>query len=362
MATVEVSGPCARSARDSEAPLRVVALGPESEASWDRFVINHPDGTFFHQTGWKRVLERTYGYQPLYYFAERAGQITGVAPSCLVSNWLAGQCLISLPFAVYGGVCASDPESEQALLDELERLAEERQVQYLELRNRKRPLLKGYHANPRYATFTIDLGPDAEALYQSFPKDIRYMIRKGQKAGLRCERGFHQLSDFYKLLTLNLRRLGTPAFPRALFENLIAEFPGRVDLTLVYSQDRPVAGGMSFFFRDSMQPYYIGSDEAAKSLAANNFLWWELIKLGVEKGCRTFDFGRSKRESGNFDFKKKWNPRIEGLDYQVRLVKRRGMPNFSPANPKFGLATALWKKMPLGLTRVLGPRVVRWFP
>jgi hypothetical protein len=111
-----------------------------------------------------------------------------------------------------------------------------------------------------------------------------------------------------------------------------------------------------------MQPYYIGSLEEAKGLAANDFLWWKLIEYAAETGCRTFDFGRSKKDSGNFEFKKKWNPRIETLNYQVRLVRRREVPNFSPTNPKFELATNIWKKLPLGLTRVIGPRVVRWFP
>jgi hypothetical protein len=170
------------------------------------------------------------------------------------------------------------------------------------------------------------------------------------------------LDTFYHLMTLNLRRLGTPAFPKTLFENFIQEFRNEVDITVVYSGSNAMAGGMSFFFREWMQPYYIGSREEAKTVAANNFLWWELIKLAAAKGCTTFDFGRSKRDSGNFDFKKKWNPKIEFLDYQVRTVKSDKVPDFSPANPKFDLVTSIWKKMPLGLTRMLGPRIVRSFP
>lgn len=343
-------------------PLRILPLVPEVEVAWDDFVRSHPAGTFFHQTGWKRVIEKTYGYRPVYFYTERAGRITGIAPSFLVSNWLTGECLISLPFAVYGGVCAADAESEQALIGQLQQVAAKNKVEYLELRNRKRDLLPGYQLNSRYVTFSIEITTNTEALYKAFPKDIRYMIRKGEKAGLRCQHGLDQVSDFYQLLTINLRRLGTPAFPRSLFDNIIHEFPGQVEVTLLYLKGEALAGGMSFFFRDWIQPYYIGSTDLAKTLAANNLLWWELIKLGAERGCRTFDFGRSKRESGNFDFKKKWNPQIESLDYQVRLVQRREMPNFSPANPKFELATTLWKKMPLGLTQVLGPRIVRWFP
>lgn len=351
--------PCAET---SAAPVRVVPLQESRETEWDRFVLAHPKGSFFHQLGWKRVMEKTYGYEPRYFCATRGERITGIAPAILVSSWITGRRLLSLPFAVYGGVCAEDAESEQALVSRLEEQACELEVEYLELRDRKGSVRSGYHANLGYTTFTLPLAADTGAVYKALPKDIRYMIRKGEKAGLRARRGFDQLDEFYRLMTINLRRLGTPAFPRALFENLIREYPGQVDLTVVYSGDEAVAGGMSFFFREWMQPYYIGSLEKAKALAANNFLWWELIKLAAGTGCTTFDFGRSKKESGNYEFKKKWNPQIDTLNYQVRLVRRKSLPNFSPANPKFELATNLWKRMPLGLTRMIGPHLVRWFP
>ncbi len=335
-----------------------VSIAPE----WDRFVLKHPSGSFFHQIGWKRVMEKTYGYEARYFYAERGGKITGIAPAFLISNWLTGRCLISLPFAVYGGICAADEETAQALLGQLEQLAQAERVEYLELRHRNGGLLPGYHANPRYATFTMPLVADPQAVYNGFSKDIRYMIRKAERAGLTVRRGLDQLGIFFHLMNTTLRRLGTPSFPRTLFENLVHEFPGQVDLSLVYSGWRPLAGGMTFFFRNTAQPYYVGAEEEAKAVAANNFLWWQMIKLAVETGRTEFDFGRSKRDSGHYDFKKKWKPRIEPLDYQIRLIKRKTIPNFSPTNPRFALAGNVWKRIPLGLTRMIGPRVVRWFP
>lgn len=343
-------------------PVRVVPLGESDGPAWDLFVRSHVDGTFFHQLGWKSVMEKTYGYKPYYFCAKQGERITGIAPAFLISNWMTGRCLISLPFAVYGGICAENEESERALASQLETLANDLHVSYLELRNRRGCIRAGYHPNTRHSTFTLPLVRDTDVVYKAFPKDIRYMLRKAEKAGLRSRRGFDQLDSFYELMTINLRRLGTPAFPKRLFENLISEYPGQVDLTVIYAGNQPVCGGMSFFFREWIQPYYIGSKEEAKALAANNFLWWELIKLGASTGHSTFDFGRSKKNSGNYDFKKKWNPHIEDLSYQVRLVRRKEAPDFSPMSPKFELATNIWKKMPLGLTRAIGPHVVRWFP
>lgn len=347
---------------DSARPFAIRPFEETIAKEWDRFVLSHPEAAFFHQSAWKRVMEKTYGYAARYFYAECEGRIVGIAPAFLISNWVMGRCLISLPFAVYGGVCAENEEIRQALTEHLERFAEMDRVEYLELRDRKGDVLPGYHANPRYATFTMPLQADTEALYNALPKDIRYMVRKGEKAGLTVRRGFDQLEAFYALMTLNLRRLGTPTFPRKLFESLAREYPGQVELLLVYSNGIPFAGGMIFLFRGSAQPYYVGAREDAKAVAANDFLWWQMIKYAAETGCTEFDFGRSKLHSGNYDFKRKWKPHIENLAYQVRLVQRKTVPNFSPTNAKFELATNIWKRLPLGITRVLGPRVVRWFP
>src|SRR5712692_3021739 len=171
-----------------------------------------------------------------------------------------------------------------------------------------------------------------------------------------------QLDQFYRLFALSMRRLGTPVFPRALFKNLAQEFPEQTELSLVYAGSQPVAGVFSFFFRDTILPYYAGAAPEAPALAANNFMYWQLMKRAIECGLRVFDFGRSKQGSGAFAFKSQWNMKVEPLDYQVFLVRRKTVPNFSPMNLKFELAIRLWKRMPFWLTTRVGPRVVRWFP
>ena len=188
------------------------------------------------------------------------------------------------------------------------------------------------------------------------------MIRKAAKAGLKTKRGFDQVSDFYRLLATSMRRLGTPAFPRALFQHLVEEFKENADLLLVYVGERPVSGVFSFRFRQSVLPYYAGAAPEATTLAANNFMYAELMRIAAEEGIREFDFGRSKSGTGAYAFKTQWNMDVQQLTYQVHLVRRKDLPNFSPVNPKFELATRVWKRLPLPLATWLGPRVVRWFP
>lgn len=346
----------------SSLPLGVRPFTRDIAERWDRFVLGQPGGTLFHLIPWMRAIEKTFGYEPCYVYAERGGEISGVVPVFLVSNWIVGKCLISTPYAVYGGVCAADAESEHALLEHLKTLAHSQETDYLELRFRQREMLPGFAANPLYFAFTAPLSPDHEANLKRLPKDTRYMIRKAAKAGLRAQRGLEQLGDFYRLFAQSLKRLGTPVFPRALFENLMNEFSGSVDLLLIYAGLKPVSGVFSFRFRDTILPYYAGAGPEAGPLAANNFMYSELMKNSAEEGLRFFDFGRSKKGTGAYAFKTQWNMNVEQLTYQVHLVRRKELPNFSPLNPKFELATRVWKKIPLPITAWLGPRVVRWFP
>jgi FemAB-related protein (PEP-CTERM system-associated) len=333
-----------------------------AERRWDRFVLEHPRASFFHLIGWKRIIEKTFGHKARYFYCERNNEITGIAPIFECSNWLIGRCFISIPLAAYGGIVAVDAESEQALLDHSKRMAQSAWAEYLELRHRDGGLLDGFHANQLYVTFNAPLFPDAASNLKRLPKDTRYMIRKAEKGGLRAQRGAEQLDVFYELFAQSMHRLGTPVFPRALFRNILDEFPEQTQLMLVYNGANAVTGVLSFFFRDTILPYYAGATREATRLAANNFMYWELIKTAGEQGFRTFDFGRSKKGTGAFAFKSQWNMNAEPLDYQVFRVKRKTNPNFSPINPKFEMAIRLWQNLPLPVTKWLGPSVVRLFP
>jgi len=349
-------------ARPVPGPVRVGALGAQEEQAWDRFVLAQPNSSFFQLTGWKRVLEQTFPYKPRYLYAHRDGRISGVLPLFHVSNWIVGSALISVPLGVYGGICAEDEESETALRKAAQDMAVGEGVDYLELRNRNGHLYAGFHHNPLYTTFSGPLPDDPGLISKRLPKDTRYMIRRAQRNNLVLRRGIEQLGTFYTLFAQNMKRHGTPVFPRALFDHFAREFPGQTDLLIAYKEDRPVIGVFSFIYRDTMLPYYAGVSPDAPALAAANLLYFELMKDSVRLGLRQFDFGRSKTGTGAFAFKQQWNMVAEPLNYQVHLVKRTTVPNFSPVNPKFALATRVWQRLPLWVACWAGPRVVRWFP
>jgi FemAB-related protein (PEP-CTERM system-associated) len=343
-------------------PLSVRCLAHDPAQRWDEYLLRHPESTLFHLSAWKRALERSFGFEPRYLVAEENGAIRGVLPLFLVSNLVTGRALISVPFGVYGGIVADDEAAGRALREAACHMAQREKVQFLELRERMRLHGDGFTRKQLYVTFGGPIGGNPEDLFRQLPKDTRYMIRKSQKNGVQTVTGAEHLPAFYELYAHSVHRLGTPVFSRLWFQTLLAEFGDAAEITLAVHEGKPVAGVFSFRFRDWILPYYAGSLPEGRKLAANNFLYWQVMRSAGERGLQYFDFGRSKVDSGSRAFKTQWNMTEHALPYQFYLVGRKSMPNFSPANPRFQIATAVWKRVPFRLTKLLGPALVRLFP
>ena len=344
------------------ASVEVRHFQPHIAEAWDSFVCSQEQATPFHRMGWKRSLERMFGYEARFLYATHNGQITGILPLFLISNWIVGRCLMSVPFADYGGVCAADERSADALIETAKQIAITEKVDFLELRHRRSRPRAEFRPKSLYVGFTADLAPDPEKNFQRLPRDTRYMIRKGQKAGLELRSGLEQLPIFYRLFATSWRRFGTPVFAPSWLEILAEEFRDTIDLKVAYHNNQAVAGVLSLRFGDTLFPHYAGATAESNRLAANNFIYWELMKEAASQGMRRFDFGRSKQGTGAYQFKSSWNMKVETLDYQTFLVARKDAPNFSPANPWFERAMHVWSSMPFKATTWLGPHVVRWFP
>jgi FemAB-related protein (PEP-CTERM system-associated) len=320
---------------------------------WDEFVERCPEATFFHKAGWKTVLERAYGHPTLYLYAERDGEIEGVLPLAQIKSLLFGNTLVSTPFCVYGGVVAANEEAEAALAEAACEHAQRLGVDALELRNRA-PSNRQWLTKELYVTFRKEIDPDPEVNMKAIPRKQRAMVRKGIKAGLVSEKdsGWQRL---YRIYAESVRNLGTPVFPAKYFQILREVFGKECEVLMITHEGEDVAGVMSFYFRDEVLPYYGGSASQARSLKANDFMYWELMRQSGEQGIRVFDYGRSKEGTGAYSFKKNWGFVPEPLHYEYYLVKSDTVPEINPMNPKYQLFIKAWKKLPLPIANIVGP-------
>jgi FemAB-related protein (PEP-CTERM system-associated) len=327
-------------------------------AQWDRFVNDCPDASFFHRAAWQDIIRDVFRHRTAFYFAEREGRIEGVLPLAHVKSLLFGNALVALPFGVYGGVAATTPEAAALLDDAADRLARQLGVDHLEYRN-VRPRHADWPTQDLYVTFRKAILPTEEENMLAIPRKQRAMVRKGIGNGLVST--FDANADrFFALYSDNVHRHGTPAMPKKYFETLLRVFGKDCDVLTVCAPDgRPLSSVLSFYFRDEILPYYAGDDESARSLAGNDFKYWELMRHACGRGLKVFDYGRSKQGTGSFSFKKNWGFEPTPLHYEYRLYKRDAIPQNNPSNAKFKLFIAAWRKLPIGVANAIGPHIVR---
>jgi FemAB-related protein (PEP-CTERM system-associated) len=341
----------------------------ESDA-WDAYVQNHPNGTLFHLTAWKEVVALTFGHKSYYLVAtgmdygETGGPpqratIIGVLPLFRIKSLLFGDFLISVPFAEIGGPLSDSKEVEGVLLEKAKALATELGCDYLELRNRTP--IDGLATKDLYYNFRREIFPNLDENLTAIPRKARRMIRQGEKYGLTAEFGSHLLHEHYQLMAESYHHLGTPIFSKKLFEHFVSLFDDKVEILVIRDKDKiPIAAVMSFFYKDQVVPYWAGSKPEYRKFAPNDFMYWQLMKYGCENGYKVFDYGRSKMGTGSFNFKRHWGFEPTQLAYQYHLVNATEMPNLSPANPKYKRKIEMWRKLPLGATKIIGPRLAKY--
>lgn len=342
-------------------PLRVHRLDSaqaDQIARWDAFVLAQPQATFFHRAGWQTVIRDVFRHDTYFLYAESGGEIQGVLPLAHVNSRLFGNALTGLPFAVYGGAAAATPEAATALEAEAQRLAVELGTDHLELRHIERRHTD-WPVQELYVTFRKAILPKEEDNMLAIPRKQRAMVRKGIKNGLTSHID-PTVDRFFALYADNVHRHGTPAMPKRYFQTLLKTFGADAEvLTVCSAEGTPLSSVLSFYFRDEVLPYYAGDDEAARDLAANDFKYWELMRLACARGLKVFDYGRSKEGTGPYAFKKNWGFEPTPLNYEYRLYKREGIPQNNPANAKYKLLIATWRRLPIGVANWLGPFIVR---
>jgi FemAB-related protein (PEP-CTERM system-associated) len=328
---------------------------------WDAFVRSTPGGSPFHLLAWKRAVENTFGHRAHYLMAVHAGGLEGVLPLFEMRGLLGGRGLVSVPYGVYGGICAASPSARSVLVEAAQDLARRKGAAYVELRHRVGQQLD-LPTKTLYVTFSRPISSREEDNLNDIPRKQRRMTRQGLKHGLRPEFGVRHLDRFWGIYAHSVHALGSPVFPRRLFHSIAHEFGKECELLTVWKGDTPVSGVLSLFFEDQVLPYYGGALRDSLPLAVNDFMYWELLCHAAKLGCRTFDFGRSREGTGAYHFKRHWGFEAVPLPYQYILQGHSRMPDLNPSNPRMRLAVNAWKRLPLPVTKVIGPRLTRYLP
>ncbi len=341
--------------------VRIERIGEEAFAAWDAYVDASPDGTIFHRAGWGQALARAFGH-PTHYLAARIdGRIVGLLPLVHKRSIIFGDALISVGFGTGGGPLAGDYATSLALQREALRLGAALGVAHVELRDvPSGPTDPAWNmVADRHAGFHRPIPESDAAILSAIPrKGRRYDVRKSLAAGLRFEPN-GDLFRLHRILAESYRNLGTPSFGLHWFAALQEAFRGQCTICLVLRGEEPLAAALTFRYANAIMPFYAGGTWAARAVGANDFLYYNLMRLGREQGCAVFDFGRSKPGTGSYAYKRSWGFVPRPIQTLYAMPKGGPVPQIDPSNPRYRALIAAWKRMPLALTTRLGPWLSR---
>lgn len=341
---------------------RIKVITAQDYPQWERYVEESTAAGFFHRIGWLKVAQQTYGHRPFYLMATNGEEARGILPLFLISSPMFGRVLASDVFTSFGGVCADDIEVEGQLMDEAARLAMEQAVSYLEIKNitRINSLNGRWQTQNDYCTLILDLQHGAEKIWKNWRDKTRNDVRKATKSGVVIEQGPHLFDDFYRLVAVDMRRLGTPVHSKKFYQNILQEFPEEANIFVAKVSGQTVSAVLTVGFKKRIQAYTSVSLSEFRQLKPNALLYWEIVQYACQRGYHYLDFGRSTWESGTFEFKKHLGATPVPLYYDYYLNRRKTVPRIHQENKNYQLAIAVWQRLPLAVTTALGPHLIKY--
>jgi FemAB-related protein (PEP-CTERM system-associated) len=312
---------------------------------------------------WLGILRDGLGHTPYCLEVANGERTRGLLPLAYVHSWLFGRFLVSLPYLNTAGVVADDEQTARLLISEAVKLADRLKVKYLELRHEH---LIGH---PNFTDkvngkvhMRLPLPTTAGQLWDGFDAKVRNQVRKAQKNALTTAWGREDLlREFYAVFSHNMRDLGTPVYGRSLFRAILHHLPGQAEFCVVRAGQQAVAAGLLLHGHGVSEVPSASSLREFNATNANMLLYWNLLQRAVERGQTVFDFGRSSPDSNTCKFKKQWGALPHPAEWQY-YCRNGHVSDARPNNPRFQRLIRLWRKLPLWLTRLLGPRIVRGIP
>jgi FemAB-related protein (PEP-CTERM system-associated) len=313
---------------------------------------------------WLNILHDSLGHEP---FAIEAitseGRTVGFLPLAFLDTFLFGKFLVSLPYLNTNGVVANTPAVQAELILRAVTLADELNARYLELRHEApvaHPALTASMTHKVHMRLTLPRGEDT--LWKGFDPKVRNQVRKGEKHSFTIAWGGTELlHSFYDVLTQNMRDLGSPFYGTGLFHTILTTFPENAELCVVTEKQKPIAAALLLHGRGVTEVPTASSLKEYNASSVNMLMYWHLLKRSVERGQRVFDFGRSTPDGGTFRFKKQWGAQPQPAVWQYH-VNCGTVGEMRPDNPRYKLAIRLWRRLPVTITRLFGPKIIRGIP
>ncbi len=336
---------------------------PCDAAAWDEYVASHPQGTPYHSCKWLDLTEAQFGHRKINLTYRSAnGEIMGVLPLTRMRSTLFGKFWISLPFINFGGALAESDDVAVALMQHAAKCADTDGAAHVEFRDAK-PYDGCWAARTDKVLMELPLPDSQEAFLTSIGSKLRAQAKRAQREDASIHHGGLELvPEFYAVLSENYRDLGTPVYARSFFERILKTFKEETTVSVVRLGDTAAAASLTIRHRGRTEIPWASALRKYNRFSVNMFLYAEIIKREIAAGQSLFDFGRSTIDAGTYRFKMQWGATPRQLYWHYWLKRGGTPPTLNPDNPKYALAIRAWQRLPLSISRTLGPHIVKYLP
>ncbi len=344
---------------------RTVDLIPLADAGdgWLEYLQANPEADICHHPAWAQIFEKTFGLESVLIRHLTDGRTTGGVPMVQFDQRLTGRAMISMPFLNYGGILADNDDAGMDIITACRQLADRSKIDYLEMRHTGWSIGDAADKTVQNrVTFRLDLSRPSDAIFKDLKKQLRTRIRKAGKQDLETYAGRDRIDDFYAVFSMAMREHGTPVMPKRFFRLIIEHLGDHAGFMIAYSGNKPVGGKLVLSFKDRASMVWGCFPDRHKHLLANYHLTWELIEKLATGPVKILDFGRSPRDGGGYIYKSNWGAEEIPLHVDYMASDPDKIPYLKPQNKKFKAAIAVWKKLPMSVTRIIGPKLARYFP
>ncbi len=333
-----------------------------SVMDWPLFVAKNPTRLPSHNPAWAEVIQQSFGHPTFLLCArDQDGQLIGGIPFTVFSSSLFGKFAVSMPYLNYGGMVCEYFDICLALMHKLEEIRAEKELQHIEVRSIHPNL--GKNPSTKKASMLLQLPDTDEALDKMLGSKVRAQYKKADEFSPAYKVGkLELLDDFYKVFARNMRDLGTPVYAKTWFANILKHSKLNANILIVYVNQRPVSCAFLVGYGTLMEIPWASTLKTANKYNANMWMYRQILSFAITQGCRHFDFGRSTLDAGTFKFKKQWGAEPCQHYWYCLLPDNAAKPELNPDNPKLKLFIMLWKWLPVWLSKIIGPAIIKGIP
>jgi len=329
---------------------------------WNNYVYSNPNAPIYYKHEWNELIKNIFGHTGIYLYAEgKNNNILGILPLIHLKSRLFGSYLVSMPYFNHGGAIADHPDIEKALMTKADSYLKKLNCTHIEYRDDI--IREGYPVKTEKVNMILSLPNSTEELWGNFSSKLRAQVKRSERENIDVSfGGLEYIDDFYNVFSHNMRDLGTPVYSKSFFIRILETFPEQSKLIIIKHNKEAVSAAFLIGYNDTLEIPWASTIKKVNNLSINMLLYWNVLKFSVKNKYSYFDFGRSSKNTGTYNFKKQWGAKPKQLYWHYTLAEKEEMPALNPSNPKYALIIKIWKKLPILVTRLIGPFIVKNLP